>query len=407
MDLKSQSRRLAKSHTEIEPLVELCKRGKLFEVQTWIAENKPVNPPVPRNGRDRKFTPLKYAIDRGFHSLVKVLLEGGASIGSEYGYSPISLPLTNRRLDIVQLLVEYGFPASRIDMDEVFESWDPEIMEYFIEQGADVETGMPLATALCNRIRTALRIFKKYQGRFPSFQEQANIALRHHCKEGNQKWISLLIWAGADPLAPGEAEPGQEIDPEGGGLSALGFATLYGHEEVLTMKQIKIPPDHPAVFDILRYCSEDESFELIESLLKKGMQPNDQSNGGCSGIQSLLTSLDFGTYLRYLTRDVPPDKYDTDTARNQMKMIHLLAKHGARWCPFDRSEINLARRTLLKMTPDYTMEFAWILSRYQACSKADLQTLLKTTSIRRHAGEHKDRLKELLENFPADQPQIQ
>tara|TARA_R100001143_G_C3324239_1_gene116286 strand:+ start:330 stop:509 length:180 start_codon:yes stop_codon:yes gene_type:complete len=51
-----------------------------------------------------------------------------------------------------------------------------------------------------------------------------------------------LIWAGADPLSQGEAEPGQEIDPETGGLFALGYATLYGHEEVLTMKQIKIPP---------------------------------------------------------------------------------------------------------------------------------------------------------------------
>ena len=154
-------------------------------------------------------------------------------------------------------------------------------------------------------------------------------------------------------------------------------------------------------------CSEDESFDLIEGLLKKGMQPNDQPNGGCSGIQSLLTSLDFGTLLRNLTWDVPPDKYDTDTARNQMKMLHLLAKYGARWCPLDRNEINLARRTLLKMTPDYALEFAWIMSKYQACSRGNLQSLLKTTSIRRHTLEHKDRLKELLEHFPEDKPLIQ
>jgi hypothetical protein len=30
---------------ELVPLVDLCRAGKLFEVQAWIAESKPVNPP--------------------------------------------------------------------------------------------------------------------------------------------------------------------------------------------------------------------------------------------------------------------------------------------------------------------------------------------------------------------------
>ena len=35
----------------------------------------------------------------------------------------------------------------------------------------------------------------------PAVREQANIALRYHCKEGNVKWIALMLWAGADPYA--------------------------------------------------------------------------------------------------------------------------------------------------------------------------------------------------------------
>jgi hypothetical protein len=62
-------------------------------------------------------------------------------------------------------------------MASVFETWQPDIMKWFIEQGADVETDNPLAFALCNRIRTALGVFKSYKDRFPSFQEQANMAL--------------------------------------------------------------------------------------------------------------------------------------------------------------------------------------------------------------------------------------
>jgi hypothetical protein len=30
---------------EISPLADLCRAGKLFEVQDWIANGKPVNPP--------------------------------------------------------------------------------------------------------------------------------------------------------------------------------------------------------------------------------------------------------------------------------------------------------------------------------------------------------------------------
>jgi hypothetical protein len=63
----------------------------------------------------------------------------------------------------------------------VFDEWNPKIIEYFIEQGADVETGQPLASALCWRIRTALGVYKWHKDHFPSFQEQINTNLLNHC----------------------------------------------------------------------------------------------------------------------------------------------------------------------------------------------------------------------------------
>ena len=33
----------------------------------------------------------------------------------------------------------------------------------------------------------------------PSARLQATMALRLHAREGNLKWVSLLMWAGADP----------------------------------------------------------------------------------------------------------------------------------------------------------------------------------------------------------------
>jgi ankyrin repeat protein len=145
------------TYEEIKSLIDLCKAGRLFNVQEWIASEKPVNPPPSVSGYKRK-SPLEVAMDLGFYSLVQVLLEGGVDI-NEPRYWPLDHALYKRRLDLVKLLVEHGADIHSVSMASVFETWQPDIMKWFIEQGADVETDNPLAYALCNRIRTALGIF--------------------------------------------------------------------------------------------------------------------------------------------------------------------------------------------------------------------------------------------------------
>jgi hypothetical protein len=46
----------------------------------------------------------------------------------------MSLALGMRRLDMAQLLVDHGYDPASVDMEEVFQTWDPQIMEYFIER---------------------------------------------------------------------------------------------------------------------------------------------------------------------------------------------------------------------------------------------------------------------------------
>src|SRR5690606_15564228 len=133
-----------------------------------------------------------------------------------------------RRRDLVELLVAHGADVRRTPVEEAFDSWDAGIVECFIEHGADMETGRPLAAALSSGMWPALGILKRHRDRFPSFQEQANIALRHQCREGSARWVSLLLWAGADPFLPGEDEYDEEPEPGDPGLSAVEFAALYG-----------------------------------------------------------------------------------------------------------------------------------------------------------------------------------
>ena len=143
------------TYDEIKPLAALCKAGRLFEVQQWIAAGKPVNLPLSSDSRHRRKSPLEVSMDCGFHSLVRVLLESGAAI-EEPGYRPLEHALLKRRLDLVALLVDHGVDMHSVSMESVFDTWLPEIMEYFIERGADVETGHPMAGALCNRTRKPL-----------------------------------------------------------------------------------------------------------------------------------------------------------------------------------------------------------------------------------------------------------
>ncbi len=207
MEISSKKR--AKDYDDIKPLVELCKAGRLFEVQAWIAAGNPVNPPPPPDKGARRKCPLQLAVEMRFHSLVQVLLEGGAMI-NDGSYNALEQALSKRRLDLIELLVGNGADIKSVEMTSVFCTWDPAIMEYFIGQGADVEAGYPLAEALSWKIQTALGVFKRHKDRFPSFQKQVNMALRHHCMEGNLKWVSLLLWVGADPFAKGPTSPEED-----------------------------------------------------------------------------------------------------------------------------------------------------------------------------------------------------
>jgi hypothetical protein len=287
-------------------------------------------------------------------------------------------------------------------MEEVFETWQPDIMRWFIERGAEVESANPLAQALCNRIRTALGIFRSYKDRFPSFQEQANIALRYHCREGNLKWVSLMLWAGADPYAKGPDSWHEDPDPEYD-QNALELAAEYEHFDVFNLKKIRIDPENPDLKGILIGACRAKKSDFLQKLLKKGFKPGEYENSGTPLIQALLTSMswyfDFNRWDIWSTDRTSNRNIDNEASLEKIKMIHMLAKHGAKWLPKDRSEIGDARRSLLKLKPDYTVEFIWIMSKYNAGKREDIEELIRTPSIRSLIYQHMARVNEFLTKF--------
>jgi hypothetical protein len=176
--------------------------------------------------------------------------------------------LEMRRLDIIELLVEHACDPRMVDMMDVFRSWDPKIIEFFISRSGNVVEDQPFAQAFCERIRAALRPYKDLLSRMPELQEQANVALRYHCKDGNIKWVSLLLWVGADPCKPGSVEPGEEWTEEDDGLSALGYAALYNNYEVFNLKPIRTRPFDPQSADYVRYLNRGDGIQVLRRLLE-------------------------------------------------------------------------------------------------------------------------------------------
>lgn len=358
----------------LKPLVELCKHGCLFEVQDWIKAGKPVNPLHQTKGRRSKNS-LETAIDKGFHSLVRVLLEGG-SIVDDGSYSAIEHALSERRLDIIELLEKNGADLASVDMGYVFETWDPKIIEFFIEKGADVETGYRLAWALCDRIRTALGVFKRHQDKYSSFQEQLDIALRYHCREGDIKWVSLLLWAGADSFVKGTVSPDEKPNIEED-ISALEWAALCNHVDVFKLKKIRIKSSHPIVSELMKYACTAADEKLLIELLKQGIQLAVHDDSGSSLIQSCLTNMQYSfAFTRF--RSGIQKREGKSPAHGIINTIKLLALHDVKWVPADRIQISKARRSLLKVTSESTVEFVNVMAKYKACSNDDITLLIST-----------------------------
>lgn len=93
-------------------------------------------------------------MDLGFHSLVELLIRHEDS--GEAKNDALAEAVSNRRLDLVQLLVEHGAEVASVPFVDVLCHWTSAIIEFLIERGADVVTDDPFAHAFVEKIRTAM-----------------------------------------------------------------------------------------------------------------------------------------------------------------------------------------------------------------------------------------------------------
>jgi hypothetical protein len=115
------------------------------------------------------------------------------------------------------------------------------------------------------------------------------MALRQFCQDGNLKWVSLLMWAGADPRSRGPALDDVEhiADPEWH-TTAFHEASASGNVEIL--RRLK-PTRADDLVGMLERAAFSAHQDVMALLLDLGANRNDKNDGGSTALEASIRHL--------------------------------------------------------------------------------------------------------------------
>jgi len=366
------------SVAEAKELTRLCEAGRLYDVERWIrAGRSTAVPPEIRK------TPLKVAIATGFHSLIELLLRHEES--QQVKNDALGLALHHDRPALIELALASGAEIAAIPFLDVLLTGNRAIVTAFLEHGADPLTDFPFARAFCQlRAKTTLgsyldcRRMRPELG--PQLQDQSDMALRQFCQEGNLKWVSLLMWAGANPRTRGPAvEDAEHVDDSEWHTTALNEAAASG--DVKLLKRLG-PNSSDDLAGMLERAAFSARVEVLAYLLDLGANPNDRPDGGSTALESCIRHLGWEDFDRVRYGYGPTYQSPAHKVSNGREAIKLLLQHGAIWKP-QPSMLNDTRRILYRLEPEITVELVGQLLKTPN-GENGVRELLRVPRMRQH-----------------------
>jgi hypothetical protein len=280
------------------------------------------------------------------------------------------------------VLVEHGARVRSVPLADVLLTWDRALIQFFLDGGADPVTGNPFLIAFQNRVQRALRPFVDYKKARPEFadalQVQTDRALRHFANQADLKWISLLMWAGANPRRLGPDLDDRYTDDPDCHTTALREACSKGSLDAL--KKLKPDPRLDNLSDLLEAAALSDSKELIDHLLHLGAQPNDKPDGGSSALDRCLWHLPWEDRNTFTSKQLA-SKY---ALQGGLARIERLLAAGAQWRPSDPDGTKSVRQMLCKCEPAVTVTLMKLFAKYKAAPEGLLEELLDTPRMRGH-----------------------
>lgn len=253
-----------------------------------------------------------------------------------------------RNKDIVELMFQLGATVDMVDFGYIALSGDAEIIRMFIERGADLLTGYPIAKGLIGLTRLFLGIYKSYIDKHPELQFQADIALRHFCKEGNLRGVSLLIWLGANPRSkvPDEVEDSEEFWG-----TPIQAAADRGQLDII--KRLKPDPAKDDVNLLLGEGLYRRSMELVRYWISLGADINQVSTEGTTAHRRILSALIWDL-------DPRPHWYGRRDGADAKRFAQEWFSGGAKWSP-QGEDVATIRKALLRLSYMEAYEFIKLL----------------------------------------------
>lgn len=352
--------RFTTNAAELEELHRFCLNGRLYDVERWIQAGGPMQLAAGSLIELRRFpTAMEVALERQDHSLVLLLVANGYDMNAE-PESPLDQALRLRRLDFLDLLLDWGADPRLVDLDALCATYDSQLYERFRRLGVDFTAGHALAYALGYHTsnKPLFGFAKRHRLQDPKIKTELDIALAHHAWEGNEKGVMLCLWAGADPHA---AVPdlrwglGDQEDEEDR-YSAVYAACSGGHVAILD--RLKPDPSLDDYEELYRCARNEKTVELLA-----------RSNPPANSSQLVAIQL---SRAAWSFRQDPP-----------VETLQALFEAGVRWEASPIKEIVGARRALLK-TDDWTfVRLMKLLATDDYCSREVLAELARTPSMRK------------------------
>lgn len=366
---------------DAEQLLRLCREGRLFELQALVAAGKSLS--VPAHYRQ---TPMRVALNTGFHSLIEFLLQHEEKQSAKDDV--LSQACWTGQRSVMQLALSHGASIGGVPFQNVIETWDRGIAQVFLEHAADPITNAPFARAFKSRVKAALGIFLDCKRARPDLAEalqlQADMALRQSCQDDDLKWVSLLMWLGANPRTKGVTTDDLDTrdaleDPEYQ-QSALQIACHSKEPKIL--KRLK--PD-PAIDDLRELMAAAASVittpETIAYLVGLGADVNDKADGGSTVLETCLRNFGWRESVWEASYPYRHSIVPVSRLEKSIDALRFLLEKGARWTPDERA-IADTRRALYRVDAEAVATIVALLRTHNVCDDNILTALVRTEKMR-------------------------
>ena len=354
--------RFTTNAAELEEFHRFCLNGRLYDVERWIQAGRPLQLAAGSLIEPRRRTALEIVLDRQDHSLVLLLVANGYDVNAE-PESPLDWALRRRRLDFLDLFLDWGADPRQVDLDMLYTTYDSQLYERFRRLGVDFTSGHELAYSLGHHTsnKPLFGFAKRHRLQNPKIQVELDIALAHHAWEGNEKGVMLCLWAGADPhVAVPVLRWGLGNEEDEDRYSAVYAACSGGHFAIL--ERLKPDPSLDDYEELYRCACNEKTVELLVC-----------SKPPANPSQLVVTQLSRAAWSCSWSscQDRP------------VETLQALFIAGVRWEGSPAREIVDTRRALLKAGDCTFVRLMRLLATDDYCSRELLAELARTPSMRK------------------------